>query len=84
MPTQHLLDLINMGRDPSKGRSGIGQRQQVVQKFSAMGGPCQMFRETGRLRPIAQAFEPRQMFGVQRPFAPDRQANAVDGQRKAI
>ena len=48
---------------------GIGQGQKIVQKMAVVGGPGQMFGKARWLQPADQVLQPRQMIGIERPFA---------------
>ena len=78
MPPEQVLHLIDVVANKRERLLSIRQGQQVVQKLGPVGRPGQMFRKARRRDPITEAFQARQVIGIERTFAPDRQADTVN------
>ena len=59
----------------------IGNRKQVVEIGHVVARPREVLGKRCRLVAIDKAFQPTQMFPVQRPLASDRQADPMQGDR---
>ncbi len=84
LPPQCVLHLINVITNMGEGLRRIGQRQQIIHEFRAMGGPCEVFGERGGLYVITKPRKPRQMRGVERALPANREANAMDRDGKTL
>ncbi|EWS62699.1 hypothetical protein Y695_04069 [Hydrogenophaga sp. T4] len=73
----HLVDVL--AHALQRGQV-VGQGQQVVEEHATVAGPGQVFGENGGLESLQQTGHGVQVGGIERVFAADGQAHAVDAQ----